>query len=202
MPVGGNYCPANCRPPQDKGMPVLNTESTADDFDFFVGRWSVRHRRLKERLAASAQWEQFGGTSEMHKLMDGQGNIDDNVIELPAGRYRAVSLRCSMRRRSSGRSGGWTDAIHTASNRPFAGASARVPVPSMGTTCSRASPSACASCGPISPRPPAAGSRRSRPMAARPGRPTGSWTSRGCHKNPRAGRYSVTLRRPALERTR
>ena len=74
-------------------MPVLNTESTADDFDFFVGRWTVRHRRLKERLAASAQWEQFGGTSEMHKLMDGSGNIDDNVIELPAGRYRAVSLR-------------------------------------------------------------------------------------------------------------
>ena len=74
-------------------MPTLDTESTANDFDFFVGRWTVRHRRLKERLAESKQWEQFGGTSEMRKLMDGQGNIDDNMIELPAGRYRAVSLR-------------------------------------------------------------------------------------------------------------
>jgi hypothetical protein len=74
-------------------VPTLDTESTANDFDFFVGRWTVRHRRLKERLAESKQWEQFGGTSEMRKLMDGQGNIDDNVIELPAGSYRAVSLR-------------------------------------------------------------------------------------------------------------
>jgi hypothetical protein len=74
-------------------VPTLDTESTANDFDFFVGRWTVRHRRLKERLAESKQWEQFGGTSEMRKLMDGQGNIDDNMIELPAGRYRAVSLR-------------------------------------------------------------------------------------------------------------
>ena len=74
-------------------MPTSNTESTVHDFDFFVGRWTVHHRRLKERLAGSTQWEEFGGTSVMQKLMDGQGNVDDNVIDLPSGRYRAVSLR-------------------------------------------------------------------------------------------------------------
>jgi hypothetical protein len=78
---------------REKNMATSNTESTANDFDFFVGRWTVHHRRLKERLVGSEQWEEFGGTSVVHKLMDGQGNVDDNVIDLPAGRYRAVSLR-------------------------------------------------------------------------------------------------------------
>jgi hypothetical protein len=74
-------------------MPTIHTESSINDFDFFVGRWTVRHRRLKERLAGSTQWEESGGTSLMQKLMDGQGNFDDNLIELPAGPYHAVSLR-------------------------------------------------------------------------------------------------------------
>lgn len=74
-------------------MTPSEPSSTPNDFDFFVGRWIVHHRRLKERLTGSSQWEEFGGTSEMRKLMDGQGNVDDNVIDLPAGRYRAVSLR-------------------------------------------------------------------------------------------------------------
>jgi hypothetical protein len=85
-------------PSQEKAMPTAPSASppsasTVHDFDFFVGRWTVRHRRLKERLAASTQWEEFGGTSLMQKLMDGQGNIDDNLIEVPSGHYRAVSLR-------------------------------------------------------------------------------------------------------------
>jgi hypothetical protein len=74
-------------------MSASNNESAVNDFDFFVGRWTVHHRRLKERLVGSSQWEEFGGTSVMQKLMDGLGNVDDNLIDLPTGRYRAVSLR-------------------------------------------------------------------------------------------------------------
>jgi hypothetical protein len=74
-------------------MATATADSTINDFDFFVGRWTVHHRRLKERLAGSTQSEEFGGTSLMQKLMDGQGNLDDNVIEVPSGPYRAVSLR-------------------------------------------------------------------------------------------------------------
>jgi hypothetical protein len=63
------------------------------DFGFLVGRWRVAHRRLKARLAGCTEWETFGGTSELRLLMNGHGTIDDNVIELPAGTYRAVTLR-------------------------------------------------------------------------------------------------------------
>ena len=34
------------------------------DFDFQQGRWQVRHRRLKSRLAGCTEWETFAGTSE------------------------------------------------------------------------------------------------------------------------------------------
>jgi len=32
------------------------------DFDFLVGEWRVQHRRLKERLANSHEWQDFDAT--------------------------------------------------------------------------------------------------------------------------------------------
>ena len=65
----------------------------ANDFDFLFGEWRVHHRRLQRRLQACTEWDEFHGTSRAWPLLDGQGNVDDNVIELPGGAYRAVSLR-------------------------------------------------------------------------------------------------------------
>jgi hypothetical protein len=65
----------------------------ARDFDFFLGSWAVRHRRLKERLASCTQWEEFAGTCKTQPLLGGAGNVDDNVLELPGGAYRAATLR-------------------------------------------------------------------------------------------------------------
>jgi hypothetical protein len=65
----------------------------AGDFDFFIGRWRVRHRRLKERLAGCQDWEEFDGSSAVQKVLGGLGNMDDNLLELPGGAYRAVTLR-------------------------------------------------------------------------------------------------------------
>jgi hypothetical protein len=53
----------------------------------------VRQRRLKERLAGAAKWEEFNGTSELWLTLDGHGAVDDNVIEHPSGAYRAMSIR-------------------------------------------------------------------------------------------------------------
>jgi hypothetical protein len=63
------------------------------DFAWLVGRWNVAHHRLKERLANCTQWEDFTGTSQLWLTMDGLGTVDDNVLNLPAGPYRAVGVR-------------------------------------------------------------------------------------------------------------
>ena len=73
--------------------PTTDRGSAVHDFDFYMGKWRVHHRRLKERLAGSTEWQEFDGTSEAWPLLGGAGNVDDNVLELPAGTYRAVSLR-------------------------------------------------------------------------------------------------------------
>ena len=65
----------------------------AGDFDFQIGSWQVRHRRLKERLAGSDAWEEFDGTSDMRPILGGDGNVEDNVLHIPGGTYRAIALR-------------------------------------------------------------------------------------------------------------
>jgi len=68
-------------------------QSTPNDFDFLFGRWRVHHRRLRERLAGCNEWEEFDGTSVAQPILGGLGNIDDNVLNLPAGVYRAATFR-------------------------------------------------------------------------------------------------------------
>ena len=63
------------------------------DFDFFFGRWAVQHTRRKAWLAGNDEWFKFTGRCTTQPLLDGAGNLDDNVLELPAGAYRAVTLR-------------------------------------------------------------------------------------------------------------
>ncbi len=63
------------------------------DFDFEVGSWTVSHRRLKERLCGCADWEVFGGSSTMRRVLGGLGNVEDNVLDFPGGAYRAIAIR-------------------------------------------------------------------------------------------------------------
>ena len=73
--------------------PISSSHSAIRDFDFLHGRWRIHHRRLKERLVGSTEWQEFNGSSANWATLDGAGNVDDNVLELPAGTYRAMSIR-------------------------------------------------------------------------------------------------------------
>lgn len=63
------------------------------DFDFEFGRWLVRHRRLRDRLAGCGDWEEFTGASETRPVLGGNGNIEDNLLDFPGGPYRAIAIR-------------------------------------------------------------------------------------------------------------
>ncbi|HEX4157934.1 MAG TPA: hypothetical protein VHY79_05620 [Rhizomicrobium sp.] len=75
------------------GETSMTTDAHVHDFDFLIGKWRVHHHRLKERLAGSTEWVEFEGTLDMRPTMDGQGNVDDTVIDLPSGAYRAMGIR-------------------------------------------------------------------------------------------------------------
>jgi len=78
-------------------LPAATTDpgrqARARDWAWLTGSWNVRHRRLRERLLDSHDWEAFGGRSAAWPTLGGLGNLDDNLVELPAGSYRGVSLR-------------------------------------------------------------------------------------------------------------
>ena len=81
-------------PKATQGGPAIpNRLDGHGDFDFLVGRWMVAHRRLRRRLADDTHWEEFGGMCESRSIIGGLGNVDDNVLDLPAGTYRAATLR-------------------------------------------------------------------------------------------------------------
>ncbi|WP_206606201.1 hypothetical protein [Steroidobacter cummioxidans] len=63
------------------------------DWDWLIGNWDVWHRRLKERLAGNDDWQEFNGKSVFWTTLNGLGNLDDNVVELPDGIYRGLSIR-------------------------------------------------------------------------------------------------------------
>ncbi len=64
----------------------------ARDFDFLQGLWTIRHRRLRERLAGSTEWIEFETPFVMHAILGGLGNIDQCRIAGPPF-FEGVSLR-------------------------------------------------------------------------------------------------------------
>jgi hypothetical protein len=63
------------------------------DFDFVIGDWVVRHRRLKERLANCNEWVEFDGEMSTQKILGGFGNLEDNILRLNDEVFRAIALR-------------------------------------------------------------------------------------------------------------
>ncbi|MGH6872118.1 MAG: DUF1579 domain-containing protein [Rhizomicrobium sp.] len=77
-------------PPPPPAKPDL---SGLHAFDFIAGKWRVHNRVLKERLAGSHDWIEYDGTQTDWLVLDGYGNVDDNVFYKPGGTFRGVTLR-------------------------------------------------------------------------------------------------------------
>jgi hypothetical protein len=73
--------------------PAGDAPRHADDWRWLLGGWDVYHSRLKERLVGDTRWEEFAGKSALWLTLDGLGTIDDNLMELPGGTYRGMSIR-------------------------------------------------------------------------------------------------------------
>ncbi len=81
------------------------------DFDFLIGSWNSRQRRLRERLKGSTSWEEFPAILEVRKVLDGVGNFDELVMERETGIVRGATLR--LYDLQSGQwSIYWADGIH------------------------------------------------------------------------------------------
>jgi NIPSNAP len=69
------------------------TSSARHDFDFLVGSWTTRQRRLKKRLQGNDEWEIFIATATMQQLPGGVANFDTLVAEAWRPGWVGMSLR-------------------------------------------------------------------------------------------------------------
>lgn len=74
-------------------MPLDALSDSPTDFDFIIGKWTVRHERLNELLVGCTEWTTFSGESSTVKTLGGFGNLEDNLLRYPNGDARAIAVR-------------------------------------------------------------------------------------------------------------
>ena len=71
-------------------MTLSSHTAAPADFDFIIGDWHVRHRRLNSRLTGCTDWTEFKGMSSTRKILGGFGNVEDNLLCFPEAEVRAA----------------------------------------------------------------------------------------------------------------
>ena len=54
---------------------VASPPAAGGDWQFLVGRWHVRHRKLRERLTGSNDWMKFDGSCENWPMLGGGASV-------------------------------------------------------------------------------------------------------------------------------
>jgi hypothetical protein len=72
---------------------MQNEHDGRNDFDFFIGRWKGHNRRLRERLKACDEWDEFEGISVCKKILGGMGNVEEVVFHRETGYAQGCALR-------------------------------------------------------------------------------------------------------------
>lgn len=62
-----------------------------NNFDFFVGTWTSKQRRLREIFADSDEWYEFTGNTKCWSIWNGNGNVDE--VTFPEQGFSGVTLR-------------------------------------------------------------------------------------------------------------
>jgi hypothetical protein len=63
------------------------------DFDFLIGSWMVRNRRLRRPLTGSDEWYEFDATAVARHLWGGHANVDEFEADSPTGHIQGMTLR-------------------------------------------------------------------------------------------------------------
>jgi hypothetical protein len=63
------------------------------DFDFEIGTWKTKLKRLVKPLSGSTEWVEYEGTTVVRKVWDGRANLVELDVKGAAGRIEALSLR-------------------------------------------------------------------------------------------------------------
>lgn len=71
----------------------INQYDSSHDFDFLVGIWQVKNKRLPKYLQGSSNWETFETTCTTQLILGGLGNTDEIVAKNWKPGFIGMSLR-------------------------------------------------------------------------------------------------------------
>jgi len=76
-----------------KLAPVASESSSKHDFDFLVGAWKIRNRKLKGPLSGRAEWDEFPATQNCHPILHGFGDFDIFSTAFDGKPFEGFTLR-------------------------------------------------------------------------------------------------------------
>jgi hypothetical protein len=87
--------PAASTPKSSAAPAQTSQRDGAHDFDFLIGNWKARVRRLPDRLVGSTTWVEYNGISNHKKLLDTNANFEEFDVDSPAKhlQIKAQTLR-------------------------------------------------------------------------------------------------------------
>jgi hypothetical protein len=72
---------------------TASESSSRHDFDFLIGGWRIRNRRLERPLEGRDEWEEFDAEQHLHPILRGLGNFDIFSAEVDGKPFEAFTLR-------------------------------------------------------------------------------------------------------------
>jgi hypothetical protein len=79
--------------PGEKLAITASKHSSKHDFDFLVGEWKIRNRKLKEPLSGREEWDEFDATQNLRQILQGFGNFDIFSTEFDGKPFEGFTLR-------------------------------------------------------------------------------------------------------------
>ena len=72
---------------------IASPTSSSNDFNYLIGNWKLKNRKLKSRLTNCTEWVEFESKVEMHQILGGNGNIDRYTDTATGNPYEGIALR-------------------------------------------------------------------------------------------------------------
>lgn len=90
----GSFCPLAFSQAATSQASVKPTRRDGQhDFDFNIGVWKTRIRRLQRPLTGSKEWIDVTGTVTVSKVWQGRANLEEIEADGPAGHIEGLTLR-------------------------------------------------------------------------------------------------------------
>ena len=75
-------------PPDSSGL-----RDGQHDFDFEIGTWKTKLKRMVDPLSGTQTWVEYEGTTVVKKVFNGMANLVELTADGSAGHFKGISLR-------------------------------------------------------------------------------------------------------------